>query len=120
MITENTEPLTDNRTGERQKAVLVSVMLPQMTEQEIDTSLDELERLLDTAGGDTALRVVQARQAPDNKTFIGKGKAEEIKQIRILHYDSHHAIPQIVHRIYGLCSALGTLIFGNHKIASNF
>ncbi len=81
MITENTEPLTDNRTGERQKAVLVSVMLPQMTEQEIDTSLDELERLLDTAGGDTALRVVQARQAPDNKTFIGKGKAEEIKQI---------------------------------------
>jgi len=72
--------VTDD-SGERQKAVLVSVMLPEMTEYEVETSLDELERLLDTAGGETALRVVQARQAPDNRTFIGKGKAQEIKQI---------------------------------------
>ncbi len=71
--------VTDD-SGERQKAVLVSVMLPEMSEHDVETSLDELERLLDTAGGEAALRVVQARQTPDNKTFIGKGKAEEIKQ----------------------------------------
>ncbi|MBO7666105.1 MAG: GTPase HflX, partial [Clostridia bacterium] len=56
-------------------------MLPQMTEYEVETSLDELERLLDTAGGEAVLRVVQSRPTPDNKTFIGKGKAQEIKQV---------------------------------------
>ena len=81
ILNEKEKISVTSESGERQKAVLVSVMLPEMTEYEVETSLDELERLLDTAGGETALRVVQARQAPDNKTYIGKGKAQEIKQI---------------------------------------
>ena len=80
LLNEKERISVTNESGERQKAVLVSVMLPEMSEHDVETSLDELERLLDTAGGETALRVVQARQTPDNKTFIGKGKAEEIKQ----------------------------------------
>ena len=70
--------ITAGDDGEKTKAVLVSLLLPEMTEQEVETSLDELERLLDTAGGEAVLRVVQARPSPDNKTFIGKGKCEEI------------------------------------------
>ena len=81
MIIEKTDKLLETGSGERQKAVLVSVMLPEMTEYEVETSLDELERLLDTAGGEAVLRVVQSRPTPDNKTFIGKGKAQEIKQV---------------------------------------
>ena len=72
--------ITSGEEGEKTKAVLVSLLLPEMTEKEVETSLDELERLLDTAGGEAVLRVVQARPSPDNKTFIGKGKCEEIAE----------------------------------------
>ncbi len=72
--------ITSGEEGEKTKAVLVSLFLPEMTEKEVETSLDELERLLDTAGGEAVLRVVQARPSPDNKTFIGKGKCEEIAE----------------------------------------
>lgn len=42
-------------------------------------SLDELAELLDTAGGETASQVVQNLDHPDRGTYIGKGKALEIK-----------------------------------------
>lgn len=44
-------------------------------------SLDELAELLDTAGGETACQVVQNLQHPDRGTYIGKGKALEIKEM---------------------------------------
>ena len=40
--------------------------------------LDELARLVDSAGADVVGRVVQRRNAPDAATFVGRGKAEEI------------------------------------------
>ena len=47
------------------RAVLVGVDTSDMKEGECDVSLDELERLADTAGADVAARLVQAREKPD-------------------------------------------------------
>jgi GTP-binding protein HflX len=65
----------------REKIVLVAVALPGVDESAVDASLDELELLVDTAGADVVARVVQRRDAPDHTWYIGKGKAEELKQI---------------------------------------
>ncbi len=65
----------------REKIVLVAVALPGVDESAVDASLDELELLVDTAGADVVGRVVQRRDAPDHTWYIGKGKAEELKQI---------------------------------------
>ena len=46
-----------------------------------DASLDELALLVDTAGADAIERVTQKRTSPDPATFIGSGKAKEIKEI---------------------------------------
>ena len=40
--------------------------------------LDELARLVATAGADVMARVVQRRTSPDPATYLGKGKAEEL------------------------------------------
>lgn len=43
-------------------------------------SLDELARLLETAGGEEAARIVQNRVSPDKATYIGSGKVKEIAE----------------------------------------
>ena len=65
----------------REKIVIVGVTLPGQTEDSTDSSLDELELLVDTAGADVVARLVQKRGAPDHTWFIGKGKVEELKQL---------------------------------------
>jgi GTP-binding protein HflX len=65
----------------RERIVLVGVTLPGHTDDETEASLDELALLIDTAGADEVARVVQRRDAPDHTWFIGKGKAEELKEI---------------------------------------
>jgi GTPase len=65
----------------REKIVLVGVTVPPDTVEETDISLDELALLVDTAGADEVARVTQRRDAPDPPTYVGKGKAEELKEI---------------------------------------
>ncbi len=65
----------------REKIVIVGVTLPGHDEEYTDSSLDELELLVDTAGADVVARLVQKRTAPDHTWFIGKGKVEELKQL---------------------------------------
>ena len=65
----------------REKIVIVGVQLPGSSEEAVDASLDELELLVDTAGADVVSRLVQRRDAPDHTWYIGKGKAEELKEI---------------------------------------
>ena len=60
--------------------VLVSIY-PQGGERECLTSLDELSRLLDTAGAETVGVVTQLKALPDGKTCVGSGKVDEIKQL---------------------------------------
>ena len=63
----------------REKIVIVGVTLDKHTDEATEESLDELERLVDTAGADVVARLTQRRQAPDPATFIGKGKVDELK-----------------------------------------
>jgi len=67
----------------REKIVLVGMTTPPDTPEDTEASLNELELLVDTAGADTAARVVQQRYAPDPKYYIGKGKAEELKEVAL-------------------------------------
>ena len=69
----------------REQIVLVGVQLAQRTSDEVDANLDELERLVDTAGADAVERVVQRRDAPDPATFVGRGKADEILSASLEH-----------------------------------
>lgn len=67
----------------RERIVLVGVTIPPLSTDETDASLDELALLVDTAGADEVGRVHQKRQAPDPATFVGSGKAQEIKDLSI-------------------------------------
>lgn len=66
------------------KAFLVGLELPARKQGgwSASESLDELARLVDTAGAAVVGREVQSRPAPDVATYIGKGKAEEIELLR--------------------------------------
>src|SRR5688572_11939814 len=50
---------------------------------DVDASLDELAQLVDTAGADEVARLVQRRAAPDPTYYIGKGKAEELRDVSL-------------------------------------
>nr|MBU6203484.1 GTPase HflX [Acidobacteriota bacterium] len=63
----------------REKIVLVGVTLEGRDDDDTNESLDELERLVDTAGADVVARLTQRRHKPDPASFIGKGKVEELK-----------------------------------------
>jgi GTP-binding protein HflX len=65
----------------REKIVLVGVTVPPASEEETELHLDELALLVDTAGADEAARVLQRRDHPDPATFVGKGKAEELRDL---------------------------------------
>jgi len=65
----------------RERIVLVAVAGPRDTDDAVEASLDELALLVDTAGADEVGRMVQRRDSPDHTWYIGKGKAEELKQL---------------------------------------
>ncbi|MBU3704953.1 MAG: GTPase HflX, partial [Ilumatobacteraceae bacterium] len=65
----------------RERIVLVGVTLPPHTDEETDASLDELALLVDTAGADAVATLTQRRDSPDPAWYLGKGKAEELKQV---------------------------------------
>ena len=67
----------------RERIVLVGVTMPSGSQDETDASLDELALLVDTAGADEVGRVHQRRNAPDPATFVGKGKADEIRDVSV-------------------------------------
>jgi GTP-binding protein HflX len=63
-----------------EKAVLVSVVTRDQRESQVAEYLDELAFLAETAGATTIKRFIQKLPAPDSRTYIGKGKLEEIKE----------------------------------------
>ena len=65
----------------RERIILVGVVMPPTGEEEVEDHLDELALLVDTAGADVVARVTQRRDRPDPATFIGKGKAEELREL---------------------------------------
>ena len=67
----------------REKIILVGVAIPPVTVDETEAHLDELALLVDTAGADVMERVVQRRDRPDPATYVGKGKAEELRRLSL-------------------------------------
>ena len=65
----------------RERIVLVGVTMPGHDDEATEAGLDELSLLVDTAGADEAGRVVQRRDSPDHTWYIGKGKAEELRDL---------------------------------------
>src|SRR5688572_21957419 len=82
-------------------AVLVGLVQKDQTEPQVQEYLDELAFLAETAGAVTVKRFTQKMQHPDSKTFVGKGKLEEIKKyvegknIRIAIFDDELSGAQI-------------------------
>jgi len=76
-----------------ERAVLVGLVHKDQTEEQLQEYLDELAFLAETAGAVTVKRFTQKLPHPDTRTFIGKGKIEEIKKyidgknIRIVIFD---------------------------------
>ena len=64
---------------EQETAVLVAVINKRQSEDKSKEYLDELEFLATTLGLDTLKKFYQKLEMPDKKTFVGKGKLEEIK-----------------------------------------
>ena len=63
------------------KTILVGVFGRATDRATAEDHLDELERLVDTAGGKVVARALQERKAPDPATFVGKGKLEELAEL---------------------------------------
>ena len=60
------------------RAILVSIVRDGETEAQVNRDLDELERLLHTAGGICVARLTQNKDTPDVRTVIGSGKVAEL------------------------------------------
>ena len=86
---------------QEERAVLVGLVHKDQTEQQVQEYLDELAFLAETAGAVTVKRFTQKLPHPDSRTFIGKGKLEEIrryiqgKNIRIVVFDDELSGAQI-------------------------
>jgi len=64
---------------QKEKAILIGLITQKQDKDRINEYLDELEFLVDTAGGTTITRFTQNLERPNNRTFVGTGKLEEIK-----------------------------------------
>lgn len=62
-----------------EKAVLVGLIQKEQTQEQVTEFLDELAFLSETAGAIAVKRFTQKLPHPDSRTFVGKGKLEEIK-----------------------------------------
>ena len=67
----------------QERAVLVGLNADCFTKEQTatDETLEELEALLETAGGFCTAKVMQNRHAPDSHSFIGEGKAQEVRML---------------------------------------
>ena len=75
--------MEENMQKKIDRAVLVGLNADCFTKEETasETTLDELEALLQTAGGECVGRVLQNKHTPDPRSFIGEGKAAEVRQM---------------------------------------
>ena len=73
-------------------AVLIGLVTKTETEEQVQEYLDELEFLALTAGAVCAKRYIQKLPHPDTRTFIGKGKLEEVQQF----VEDHEEINMVI------------------------
>ena len=63
-----------------EKAILIGLITPKLTQDQVDEYLEELSFLAKTAGVTPVKRFTQKLPNPDNTTFLGKGKINEVKE----------------------------------------
>lgn len=89
-------------TNDEERAILVGLATPEQTERQVKEYLDELKFLALTAGAHTVKQFIQKLPHPDTRTFIGKGKLEEIKSyvmgkdISVIIFDDDLSASQLV------------------------
>ena len=90
-----------NKIHKEERAVLVGLVQKDQREEQVKEYLDELAFLAETAGAKAVKKFYQKLQHPDSRTFIGKGKLEEIrkyidgKDIRVIIFDDELSGSQI-------------------------
>lgn len=90
-----------NKIEHEEKAILVGVVQKEQTDREVKEYLEELAFLAETAGAVTVKTFVQKLTRPDSKTFVGKGKLQEIaayakeKEVQLLIFDDELSGSQI-------------------------
>ena len=62
-----------------EKAILIGLITPKLSQDQVDEYLEELSFLAQTAGVNPVKRFTQKLPNPDNTTFLGKGKINEVK-----------------------------------------
>ena len=69
--------------NKQERAVLVGLNADCFTSAQTatDETLEELDALLETAGGFCTGKILQNRHAPDSHSFIGEGKAQEVRML---------------------------------------
>ena len=91
-----------------ERAVLIGIITPEITEELVSEYLLELDFLARTAGAITVKQFTQKLPTPDNKTFLGKGKTEQVREfveeneIDMIIFDDDLSASQLrnVERIY--------------------
>jgi GTP-binding protein HflX len=84
-----------------ERAILVGLVQKDQTDEQVQEYMEELSFLAETAGAVAMRRFTQKLQHPDSKTFVGKGKLEEIKtyitlkEIQIVIFDDELSGSQI-------------------------
>jgi len=92
-----------------EKAVLIGLITPDVSQEQAYEYLDELAFLADTAGAKPIRNFTQKLPHPDNKTFLGKGKIEEVQlfaeenKIKLIIFDDDLNPSQIrnIEKIFG-------------------
>ena len=92
-----------------EKAVLIGLITPDVSKEQAYEYLDELAFLTDTAGAKPVRNFTQKLPHPDNKTFLGKGKIEEVRlyaeenEIKLIIFDDDLSPSQIrnIEKIFG-------------------
>ncbi len=92
-----------------EKAILIGLITPDVTQEQAYEYLDELAFLADTAGAKPVRNFTQKLPHPDNKTFLGKGKIDEVllyaqeHEIKLIIFDDDLNPSQIrnIERIFG-------------------
>ena len=100
--------------------VLVGVVTPEIREDTAQEYLDELEFLAETAGAITQKKFLQKLPMAHPRTFVGKGKIQEIKEyikengIELVIFDEAGQIP-MSYALGALQRAKRVLIAGDHQ-----
>jgi GTPase len=77
---------------EKEYAILVAVIIQTETETLVNEHLDELEFLAQTAGAETIKRFTQRLKHPELRTYVGKGKVEEIRS----YIERHEEVTMVI------------------------